>query len=296
MRITDSMSVNNLRYNLSKIGERLSRAQDMLSSGKSVNRPSDDPRKAMTSLHMKSLIEQNRRYQSNVQAGIDWLSTTDQALGSVNEALQRALELGITGSNSVLPEESRQAIAAELEQVLQHLVQVANTEIGGRYVFAGTSTLQQPFEIDQSSLSVSYFGDGGRLVWEISRGASVIVNVAGTELFGSNMEMFSDLVKLRQSVLAGDVQATQQCISRVQEHLDNVLRYRAEVGARINRLQVTLDRLQQVEIEYTRVLSETEDADLAGTMVTLNTEEITYRAALEVGARIAQPSLIDYLR
>lgn len=295
MRITDTMSVNNLRYNLSKIGERLSRAQDVLSSGKSVSRPSDNPKKAMTSLYMKSLIEQNRRYQSNIQAGLDWLSTTDQALDSINQALQRALELAVTGSSSVLPRESREAIAAELEQVLQHLAQVGNTEIGGRYIFAGRNTLQQPLQMG-ADLKVTYSGDEGRLVWEISQGATIGVNITGKELFGPNMEMFSDLAALRQAVLAGDVQAAQQGISRLQAHLDNVLRYRAEVGARINRLQVTLDRLKQTEIEYTRVLSETEDADLAASMVTLRTEETAYRAALEVGARIIQPSLIDYLK
>ncbi|HHV79243.1 MAG TPA: flagellar hook-associated protein FlgL [Firmicutes bacterium] len=296
MRITGTVSINNLRYNLEKVGERLSQAHDMLSSGKSITRPSDDPRKAMTVLYVKNLIEHNRRYQNNIQDSLDWLEATDQALDDIGKAVQDILEAAVTGANNTLPLESRQSLALKLEQTLQHLVQVANSETGGRYLFAGQKTLTEPFSFNQSLLSVSYSGDEGRLVREISQGATIGINITGSELFGPNMELFAHVKALRDAILSANVPVVEAEMAHLQSDLDTVLRYRAEVGARINRLELTLQRLKDTEIEYTRLLSENEDADITGAMVTLKTEEMVYRTALECGARIIQPSLIDYLK
>jgi len=71
---------------------------------------------------------------------------------------------------------------------------------------------------------------------------------------------------------------------------------RATVGARANRIQTALSRVQQLEETNTRLLSETEDADMAETFVTFSQQQTVYQAALKAGAQLIQPSLMDFLR
>jgi flagellar hook-associated protein 3 FlgL len=70
----------------------------------------------------------------------------------------------------------------------------------------------------------------------------------------------------------------------------------ASVGARVNRLESATDRLQQLELAQTQQLSDTEDADVAQTMVDYSTQSAVYQAALKAGSQLIQPSLLDFLR
>jgi flagellar hook-associated protein 3 FlgL len=75
-----------------------------------------------------------------------------------------------------------------------------------------------------------------------------------------------------------------------------VLRLRADVGARINRLDLTENRMLNDVTNFTRLMSENENVDMTETIMNLKNEENVYRASLAGGARIIMPSLVDFLR
>jgi flagellar hook-associated protein 3 FlgL len=81
----------------------------------------------------------------------------------------------------------------------------------------------------------------------------------------------------------------------VTECTDSLLRWRSEVGAKVNRLEMTRERMTDFRINLQRLLSQTEDIDLAQVVMELKMEENAYRTALASGARIIQPSLLDFL-
>ena len=85
-------------------------------------------------------------------------------------------------------------------------------------------------------------------------------------------------------------------IGDLEAGLDHILSIRAEVGARVNRLELVNNRLEDTHFSYTRLLSETENADIAETIIELKAQENVYLASLGAGARIIQPSLLDFLR
>ncbi|HAA64525.1 MAG TPA: flagellar hook-associated protein FlgL, partial [Thermoanaerobacter sp.] len=82
----------------------------------------------------------------------------------------------------------------------------------------------------------------------------------------------------------------------VDKQMENVLAVRAEVGAKSNRIDLIQNRLQDDNYNFTALLSKSEDADLAQVITNLKMDENVYRASLAAGARIMQPSLIDFLR
>ncbi len=78
--------------------------------------------------------------------------------------------------------------------------------------------------------------------------------------------------------------------------MDNIARVRADVGARYNRLELTENRLSKNIYNFTKLMSENEDIDQAENIMLLKSEENVYQASLAGGARIIQPSLMDFLR
>jgi len=85
-------------------------------------------------------------------------------------------------------------------------------------------------------------------------------------------------------------------IADLDGHINNVVNERADLGARMNRVELIEDRLSTQEMIATENLSENEDAEMEKVITNLKTQESVHRAALGVGARIIQPSLMDFLR
>lgn len=292
------MMSDNFLCDLTAARMRLAKAQAQLSSGKRLKFPSDDPVGAGVALRLRSSLVEVGQYQKNTKEALNWLDVTETALGSAVSILQRARELAVYGANGTLPQSSLEAIAAEVDQLLDHLVQVANTTYGPRYVLGGHKTMAAPFTLNLLPVpQVVYNGDGGMIVREIGVGISTTINVPGDEVFINNGDSFDALIGLAQDLRAGDtVNISQVRVGELDQCIDWVLAVWSRVGAERNRLELTDDRLKNIDLSLSSLLGETEDVDFARAFMELNIEENAYRTALATGARIIQPSLVDFLR
>ena len=110
-------------------------------------------------------------------------------------------------------------------------------------------------------------------------------------------DIFAAVEKLEEALETNDNKVISgQVLEDIKSSMGTVLKYRAQIGARSNRLEATVLRLDANEVDYLELLSNTEDIDLARMITELKMEESVYRASLSVGARIIQPSLVDFLR
>src|SRR5690606_14141456 len=129
---------------------------------------------------------------------------------------------------------------------------------------------------------------------EISPGVTLEVNVVGDEAFGP---VFEAMVALRDALMNDQPdEISNTILGELDAAIDNLLRIRAEVGAKANRLEAAANRLHELDLNVSRVLSETEDVDVAKAIMELKMQENVYRLALASGARIIQPTLMDFLR
>jgi flagellar hook-associated protein 3 FlgL len=78
--------------------------------------------------------------------------------------------------------------------------------------------------------------------------------------------------------------------------LNTTLAVRSDTGARMNRADLTANRLSSDEMNFTKLMSDNEDADISEVIMNMTNEENVYKSSLGAGARIIQPSLIDFLR
>jgi len=298
MRITNQMISNGFLKNLRTNLRGLDSVNRQLSSGRAISRPSDDPVRLQQILKLDTALSQRNQYIRNIEDADSWLTATDAALKQIGDVIVRVKELGVKASNGTNDVDSSNAIALEVGQLLEHLGEVANTVFAGRYVFAGSDTEHQPYDIQLPSAgpaSISFTGQVQNVEYEIGQDASIKVNTTGQDAFGGR-ELFEVLDQMRMAILDGDSDALNESLGRLDGSTQTLLAARADVGARMNRLEATKTRYEDDIINMTALKSQSEDADIAQVVMDLKTKETVYQAALAAGAKIIQPSLLDYLR
>jgi flagellar hook-associated protein 3 FlgL len=234
-----------------------------------------------------------------------WQDVTEKALDSITQAAQRARDLLVLSGSDSSDQISRNATAAELEQLIESMKQNANARYSGSYLFAGAETSTAPYV----TAGDDYHGDDAGfdpavpgLVREIGPGVTMTINIVGHQVLGRGQAAGDDalLHVMRDAVdhlRSGDGESLRGTdLRRLDASLDSLLGLRAANGARTNRLESALSRLQEVEETTVRNLSQVEDADIAKTLIDLNSQTAAYQAALRAGASIIQTSLMDFLR
>ena len=275
---------------LSRNLERLQKTQNTLSSGKRINKPSDDPMGITKALAYRAILSQYEQYIRNIDGGLSWLNHTSSALEEVNRQLVRSKEIAIAQATSTSDEQTRAAAAVEVDGILDQVLQLANTKLGGGYIFAGSETLTQPFKI---GAGVEYSGNFEKLRREIGPQDTIEINIIGSDVFQTTLEM---LIELKGALQNNDQEAIGSLLDDIDEKLTPVLNARVEMGAKVNRLEMTKNSLLEAKTNITGLLSETEDADMVEAITDFMTQQNAYQAALAAAARIIQPSLVDFLR
>lgn len=306
MRITNSMVQRNVLADLNSISEKLTRSQMKASSNKEIGRPSDDPFNAARAMALRQSANGTRQHQRNVEDAIGWTDSTDQALSSISESVRQARDLLVQGGTDSADQNSRNAIAAELEQLIEAIKADASATYRGSYIFSGAETAIRPYAAGADD---TYHGDDAGLapgvpgiVREIGPGVTLTLNIVGHEVLGQGqgaadnklLDVMRDAVDHLRAGNGAAVRGTD--LSRLDTNIDNLLDVQAGNGARASRLEAALSRLSEVEETTVKQLSETEDADIAKTLIDLNSQQAAYQAALRAGASIVQASLMDFLR
>jgi len=298
VRVTNRMLVDNFLANITNNLRHMERLEQQMATGRRISRPSDDPVGVVSSLRLRSNLMETAKYDENADEANSWLEASDTALGNVTLILQKARELAVRGATESMSQQSRDAVAKEVNQLLEQLVDMANSVHDGRYIFGGYQTTSAPFTaVGSPATAVIYSGDSGILNREIGVGITLSINVTGAQVFSGASNIFDSLIMLRDNLIAGNTAAISTGdINNLDRSIDNVLAYRAEIGAKINRLELHKERLGDMRVNFTKLLSANEDADMAEVIMNLQIQENVYRASLSTGARIIQPTLVDFLR
>jgi len=295
VRITDRLLVDKVLANIQRNTQRLSDLQDEVATGRRINKPSDDPTGTVSSLILHSTDDENQQDAANLDQAQAWLNSTDVALQDVNSILQRARELAVQGANQTLGPEETTSLANEVDQLLDHAMQLANTQNGDRYIFGGFNTRTPSFNFtDSTKTAWVYNGDNGDIQRAVAPGVKLSVNVTGDRVFPG---VFDVLMGIRDDLKAHNQDSLS--LDRLDE-LDSVhndvLNALGEVGAKGARLDLTKNQLSAAHLNNKGSISDIEDADMSDAIVNLSAQQTALQAALATGARVIQPQLLDFLK
>ncbi len=304
MRLSNQMLARNTLHDLNSIANKLYDTQRKMSSGKEITRASDDPFGTTRALTARRELEDIVQLQKNVDDALSWQGVTEVALSKITDATQRARELLVKGSSDSNAPDQREAIAKEIDQLIETIKTEANGNYAGRFVFSGTETGTPPYNIAGTDV---YNGDGGNIVRTIGPGVSIPVNVRGADFMGGDPLvaqpdglLLTTLRDISTNLRAGTPAAANALrttdLQALDRNLDNLVAIRATVGATTHRLETAVLRLRELEESSTNNLSKVEDADMAKTLTDFSLQQAVYQSALKTGAHIVQNSLLDFLR
>ncbi len=183
-RTTLSMASRQSLANLEQIRARRQRSTDEISTGLRVRRPSDGPVEAGGIVRTQSALESLAQFRASLSSVGERLRAADAALNQAVDLVTRARSLASQGANFNQTAETRAGIAVEVDGILQNLITIANTEFGGKFLFAGLADDARPFLPDASSPDgVVYRGDAGRRSVAFPGGAQAPSSLDGGTIF-----------------------------------------------------------------------------------------------------------------
>lgn len=153
-RVTTSMLTNNYLDGMNKNLSNLQTINNQLTTGKEISRPSDNPYKVARTMQLYSSIDANKQYNENIKDTLNWLDTTDTALGQVTTVFQRIRELMVSAGNAAYGTQERESINNEVRERVGELGQILNTTFDGRYIFGGTKVASKPINVDKTNENI----------------------------------------------------------------------------------------------------------------------------------------------
>lgn len=302
MRITNNMLINNMLGSLSTNLSKTSKYQNQLATGKKISMPSDDPIVASKSLKLRTDVAEIAQYKRNTDDAISWMEVTESSIAQMGEVIHRFRELTVQAANGTNSTADMQKIGSEVSQLKTQMTHLANAVYAGRYVFSGYKT-DKPL-MDENGDFLVDIANSEEIKFEIGIGDDMNVNVTGSDLFnagvagvtGVRSTMIDTFDQAMTALTAGDKATMGTLLTTIDGDMENLLRVRAGLGARMNRVDMSANRLDDDNVGFTKLMSKNEDVDMAEAIMKLQNETSVYQASLSTSAKVIQPSLVDYLR
>jgi flagellar hook-associated protein 3 FlgL len=300
-RITPLMTTAQVLSNITNVEDQLSTTSEEMSTGLSINQPSDNPYGASLAVSLNTDLSGLSQYSNNVNDGTAWTSAATSALDNVQSMVQRVQELVVQASNGSESASDLQSTQDEVNQLKDAIKQEANTQYNGQYVFSGTATGTEPYS---SSTGDVFQGNTSSVTREVGPNSSVPVNADISSLLGSGSsaadgKLLDTLTQISNDLGGGtsadvaDLSTNQ--LNNLQTSLNSLEGLQANVGSAQNRLTLASTRITGLQTSDTAALSNDQDANIAQTYTTYSNEQAALTAALRAGANIVQSSLMDFL-
>jgi flagellar hook-associated protein 3 FlgL len=298
-RITQMMMTQGTIGNLNQQLNQLNSTETELSTGLSINQPSDNPYGASLAIQLGGQLSALSSYTGNISDGSAWTSQADSSLMDISQQVQSVQELVVQAANGTSTPEVLSADAAEVNQLITGIKQDANTQYDGQYIFSGTDTTTTPY---QTGSNDAYQGNSGTIQRTIAPGGTTVqVNTDISQLLGNGQAggdglLLNTLRNISQDISAGNTASLGNDLTQLQGNMSKLGEIQANVGSVQDQLQLASTRIENMQTEVQTQLGSTEDVNMAQAMTQYSTEQASYNAALQASASALQTdSLANFL-
>jgi flagellar hook-associated protein 3 FlgL len=289
MRVTNKMMADNVIAQLFRQRGEMVKTQEHIVTGKRINRPSDDPAEIGSVLSYRKSISSLEQFNSNISKAKLHIDTVDEVLGIVSDLLREAKEIAYDTNPSM-----RSEMAEQVSAIRAQVLQMANYDIDGKYLFSGESTQTQPYD----STTWLYNGDAGTKDTIIGENMQIGITADGSSIFGPDggnvFDILNDLEAALTALPVVQTDITDQ-IDNLDSAIDDITTIRARNAGVYKRLEATEYHYSSFKVNVQEMLSNTEDADIAEAIINFQVQQTTYESTLATSSRIIQKSLIDFL-
>ncbi len=303
MRITQNMMSNVFIGNLRRQTEAMLQRNEQIASQKRINRPSDDPAGMGRVLAGRSTLASIAQYTDNIKQGTSRLEISENTLSLVDNLVQQARRTAEANSGDGVTAEERQLAAANVKEIYDQVLQLANSTYGGQYLFSGDQTDTAPFTRD-AAYTATYHGDAGVARIPIADGVQVTIDADGRRYFQDRANGGVDIFDQLQDLITGlENSNTTAGTAQIQATIDpltdahvQIMNKRAEYGPKLARLQATKDHWSTVKASVEAAIGRDEDADVAQAIIELKNLQTAYESTLAAASNILQTGLANFLK
>ena len=292
---------------------KLASIQAQISSQKKVNTPSDDAVATSKILTINSQLDKIANYKTNISTAQEQVSLMEDSLSEISDALSRAYELTVQASNGTYKASNLQAVKSEIDQITESVMNFANTQYNGQYIFSGNNT-STPAYTKSADGSIVYSGsnssaDSSTRSIEIMEGVYLSMNVNGGDIFGNydvttdpdnptGTGIFNTLSTLSNLLSADptDYDAIASQLKPLQEGIDTISNTTTQYASySAKKLDMTSSYLSTLTLSLKTQKSSLEDLDLLEATANMSAETYAYQASVSATAQTMKLSLLDYL-
>lgn len=280
--MTENTMFNALSHDINASQTRAFRAQKQVATGQRVMTADDDPIAAARSSLLTSSLSSLESMGRVAAVAQSQLATAEGAITSGQELLVRARELAVMGANGSYSAGERQHIAAEAAVLHDAMVSLANTDVGGTYIFSGTSGLK-PFADDGT-----YLGDTGIRDVDVAPGIRIKSNLPGSEVFNvaAGQNIIGMLADLANGLQTDDIDAVHNVIENLDKSMDQLNSARSQLGGSLSELMLSDNQRSEANILMRKDRANTIEIDQAEALVRMMEAQTAYQTALAEAARI----------
>lgn len=183
-RVSNLTRTGLVTSSVSRTQAQLAVVQNELTTGKRLNRPSDEPGDSSAAIQLQKVLEQRKSYADNIDASRSQLSEVDSTLGDLSGLLQEAQNIASANVGSDVTADARKSAAAVIQSIYQQAVSLGNKQFNGVYLFGGDKATDPPFEVGENG-GVKFVGSATTLLNRVDENASLSFMANGAEVFGA---------------------------------------------------------------------------------------------------------------
>lgn len=322
MRLTNSIMTKNYLNSLNKSLSEMSNTNTLIAAKRKYMHFSDDPANAMRAMKVRVGITRVDVYTENLLDAKDILSQYESTISNINTLMSEAVAQVFQGMTGTSDENVRKAVASALRGFQDSILAAANAQFASDYIFGGDSVGNKPFTVDEDG-KLMYKGqpvDTGTFVeeeryidigigLEFDGGGEVVpvsaMNIAlsGANLLGTGVDgdgitknIYNMLGILAEKFENNDMTDIDTYYEKLQGMADNIRIQYVSIGERSNYITFFTERLETEQNNLLVKQNRLESLDLAEGITAFGEQELAYNACLQMGSKILQPSLLDFLR
>lgn len=275
---------------LADVKTSLSRAARVATNLLEISRPSDAPNEWNAVYRLESASADQDVFRVNADTSLAYLDGADEVLSEAAEVMKRALQVTVQQSNGVLNADARAAAAEEVRELRSHMLNLANTKITDRFVFAGQASDTVPFPT-----TGVYAGSANEIRTQTGYGEYVTTGYDGSSIFQGTVDIFQTLEDLTNDLVANNEAGIRSALPDITDGFDQLIQARQEVGVNQGRAEDTISLTNSVQAIIDTRLSEKVQADPVEAYSNLTELQTNYQATLQVLASRSSSMLFNFI-
>jgi len=308
--------------NLNKSLGELNSLNERVTTGRRYQKASEEPAAALKAYKVRGEISRLSRYQNNLKEAAGELAERESALSEINSILTDINDQLLQTASDTNNESGRETVASMLRGYQEQLLNIGNTKFGSKYIFGGEDMQNMPFGLDSSGKLLyhgldtnnaslfedeHYFYDIGLgiktdALGNVVPGTGLDMASPGSELFGVGTDanglsdnLYNLLGQIADKLSANDLSGIEDMSAKLEAFSDKNMIKLVDVGERNNFIDFLTDRYTTSEYNAMEKQKTLEGVDNAKAILDYKMQETAYNAALAMGSKILQYTLLDYL-